>query len=291
MTAAGGEWRGAMRRLSLGLPTLFGLKRRGFFIPYRYADTVPEIPAQVVAYPALKRRFDDASDGFRDLLGSMQEYGPALQAIGRDGACKARWDQDWFPRLDAAAAYTLTRLRKPVRIVEIGSGHSTRFFARAIADEGLDTAVTAIDPAPRADISALPRVTVIRDVVQKAGRDVFAALRPGDFLSVDSSHILMPGTDVDLVLNEVLAALPAGVAVHFHDIFLPWPYPQAWAWREYNEQQGVAALLAGSRAWRPLWSSAYASRLLWTPGACPALDALPLTPGAPESSLWLVKES
>ncbi len=279
-----------MRRLSLGLSTLLGLRRRGFFIPYRYADTVPQTPAAQIAYPALKERFDAAASGFEELLAAMESLGPALQAIGRDRTCKARWDQDWFPRLDAAAAYTLTRLRKPARIVEIGSGHSTRFFARAVVDEGLDTAVTAIDPAPRADITALPRVSVIREVVQKADRRAFAALRPGDILSVDSSHILMPGTDVDLVLNEILPGLPAGVLIHFHDIFLPWPYPAAWAWREYNEQQGVAALLAGSDDWRVLWSSAYAARLLLKPGRFSTLDALPLTPGAPESSLWLIKE-
>ena len=290
MTAAGGEWRGTVRRLSLGLSTLLGLRRRGFFIPYRYADTVPETPSSEVAYPALKERFDTAAGGFEELLAAMETLGPALQAIGRDGACKARWDQDWFPRLDAAAAYTLTRLRKPARIVEIGSGHSTRFFARAAADAGLSTQITAIDPQPRADITALGTVSVLREVVQSADRGVFAALEPGDFLSVDSSHILMPGTDVDLVLNEILPALPAGVLVHFHDIFLPWPYPEAWAWREYNEQQGVAALLAGSDAWRPLWSSAYAARLLWMPDRYAALKTLPLTPDAPESSLWLVKQ-
>ena len=44
------------------------------------------------------------------------------------------------------------RETKPARIVEVGSGHSTRFMARAVRDGGLATAITAIDPAPRADI-------------------------------------------------------------------------------------------------------------------------------------------
>ena len=33
--------------------------------------------------------------------------------------------------------------------------------------------------------------------------------------------------------------------VHFHDVFLPDPYPEAWAWRGYNEQQAIAVLLQG----------------------------------------------
>ena len=44
--------------------------------------------------------------------------------------------------------------------------------------------------------------------------------------------------------------------MHLHDIFLPDDYPAAWAWRGYNEQQGVAALLAGG-GFRPIFSSRY----------------------------------
>ena len=49
----------------------------------------------------------------------------------------------------------------------------------------------------------------------------------------------MPGSDVDLLLNEVLPQLRPGVLIHLHDIFLPDPYPAGWAWRGYNEQVAV----------------------------------------------------
>ena len=55
----------------------------------------------------------------------------------------------------------------------------------------------------------------------------------------------MPGTDVDFLLNRILPALPAGVLVHVHDVFLPDDYPADWEWRGYNEQLGVAALIQG----------------------------------------------
>ena len=55
--------------------------------------------------------------------------------------------------------------------------------------------------------------------VQRAPRALFAELRAGDVLVVDSSHVLMPGSDVDLLFNDVMPALPAGAIVHVHDIF------------------------------------------------------------------------
>ena len=55
----------------------------------------------------------------------------------------------------------------------------------------------------------------------------------------------MPGTDVDWLLNRILPGLAVGILVHFHDVFLPDAYPPAWAWRGYNEQQAIAALLQG----------------------------------------------
>ena len=69
------------------------------------------------------------------------------------------------------------------------------------------------------------------------------ALAANDMLFIDSSHQLKPGSDVEFLLNAVLPLLPAGVRVHFHDIFLPDDYPAHWGWRRYNEQAAVAALI------------------------------------------------
>ncbi len=118
--------------------------------------------------------------------------------------------------------------------------------------------------------------------------DIFAELAAGDILAIDSSHILMPGSDVDLLLNHVLPALPAGVVVHIHDIFLPDDYPAVWAWRSYNEQLGVAALLNGG-GWQPLFASHFAATRMATEKGSGVLAGLPLEDGAFESSLWLKK--
>lgn len=278
--------RAGARRLAFGLLTTLNLKRRGFFIPYRYADQVPD-RGERGSYDTLASHFAEAEPIFSAMLESMDLHADALTAIGSEDAPQPRWMQDWFPRLDGAVAYVMVRETRPGRIIEIGSGHSTRFMARAIRHGGLQTRITAIDPAPRADIEGLG-ATLIRQIVQNAGARVFEALEPGDILFIDSSHILMPGTDVDFLFNRVLPVLPGGVLVHVHDVFLPDDYPPNWEWRGYNEQLGVAALLQG-RGFRLLWASHYAATRMAAAVAGSVAGRLPLMPGAHETSLWMVK--
>ena len=215
------------------------------------------------------------------LLSSIEDYRAELEAIGFEPPPAPRWNQDWFPRLDAAAAYAMVRNTRPRRIVEVGSGHSTRFLARAVADGGLDTRITAIDPQPRATLAGLA-VEWLRTPVERLAS--FPALEADDILFIDSSHQRKPGNDVDYLFERVLPRLPAGVRVHFHDIFLPDDYPAEWAWRRYDEQAHVKQLIDEGR-FRVEFSSHAVSQ---TPLEG-VLARLPLMPGALESSLWLTK--
>jgi predicted O-methyltransferase YrrM len=233
------------------------------------------------------RLFGAAGPRFLATLARIDAYGAALGAIGADAPPLPRWDQDWFPRLDAAAAYVLARDLAPRRIVEVGSGHSTRFMARAIADGCLATVLTSIDPAPRATIDGLA-VRHLRMRVEEAGLAPFAAIAPGDLLFIDSSHKRAPGNDVAFLYDEVVPRLPAGALLHIHDIFLPDGYPPDWAWRGYDEQDVVAALLDAG-GFELLWASGYAAAHLADAVARSAVSRLPLVPGARESSLWLRK--
>ena len=275
-----------LRRLRLGLSTLLGLKKQGFFIPYRYADQVPA-RAHRGPYEGLEPIFAEAADTFAGVLRLMTGHAEAFRAIGGAPPPAPRWEQDWFPRLDAAALYVLMREAKPARIVEIGSGHSTRFMMRAARDGGFSIDVTAIDPAPRADIEGTG-ARLIRSTVQGAGLAPFAQLAEGDILFIDSSHILMPGTDVDMLFNHVLPSLKRGVMVHVHDVFLPDDYPPEWEWRGYNEQLAVATLIQGG-GYRLLWASQYALTRMPVAIAGSVARTLPLVEGAKESSIWLVK--
>ena len=277
------------RRSLLALATALGLAPRGFFIPYRHAATVPK-PADRAPYLALLVLLKEHEAAFAGVLADIDRLAGALRAIGAAPPPAPRWRQDWFPRLDAAVAYTLIRGARPRRVVEVGSGHSTRFIARAAGDGGFPCAITAIDPAPRAALDGLAAVTALRTPVHRVGCAPFEALEAGDVLFVDSSHILMPGTDVDFLINRVLPRLPSRVLIHVHDIFLPDDYPPDWAWRGYNEQLAVAALLSGGR-YTPVFASHYvATRMREALGGTVVAD-LPLPDGARESSLWLRKRS
>jgi len=223
---------------------------------------------------------------FAARLRDLARYRDDFARFGGDPPAP-RFEQDWFPRLDAAIAYALVRERRPRRIVEIGSGHSSRVMARAISDGGLPSDFTAIDPQPRAPLAGLP-VRHINRRLQEVPRDIFAALGAGDILFIDSSHKLTPGSDVELLMTRILPAIPAGVLVHIHDIFLPGGYPASWSWRNYNEQSAVAALFQGGR-WAPLFASSFVLSQMANEFAESIAASLPLPAGAIESSLWLEK--
>jgi predicted O-methyltransferase YrrM len=278
--------RSRLRRLAFGLSTVLGLKRRGIFIPYRYADRLPAA-GRADAYPRQGELLRGREPAMRGWLDTLDGFDADLRAIPETGGPpEPRWNQGWFAPLDAAMAYTLVRTRKPRRIVEVGSGHSTRFLARAVKDGGLGTEITCIDPDPRATLAGQP-VTFRRETLQQAGLQAVAELLPGDVLFVDSSHVLAPGSDVDLVLTQLLAHLPQGALVHVHDIFLPDDYPAAWAWRGYNEQSGVALILTSG--WRVLFASHYAASRMATRVQGGTLGRLAGDAAAIPSSLWLEK--
>lgn len=273
------------RRLSMGLATVLGLRKRGFFLPYRYAASVQ--PPH--GYPALEGSFRAATADFKARLDDIDALQPDIDALTKhDRGC--RLDQEWFPRLDALAAYAMVRKQKPACIVEVGSGHSTRFMAAAIADGGLSTGLTCIDPEPRASLKGLD-VAWRQTVLQTAPKEDFDALRSGDFLFIDSSHLLMPGTDVDHLIGYILPSLPTGLILHIHDIFLPDGYPTSWTWRGYNEQSAIAALLQGG-GYRLLFASRYIATRMGdrlTKSPCLALARVKPDRDELSSSLWLEK--
>jgi predicted O-methyltransferase YrrM len=295
-------WRARRRRFTLGLPTVLGAEPRGFFIPYRYAATLPDA-ASLPVYEAVDALFESERATFAAVLDELAIYAEAFAAIaaesdGNRAPGAPRFDQDWFPTLDAAIAYRMVRTLRPQRIVEIGSGHSTRFMARAIADGGLATKLTAIDPAPRAAIASLAIEHVADTVPPQRGDDdafarfgvrhAFEQLTAGDVLFIDSSHILMPGNDVDYLFNRVLPALPVGAIVQVHDILLPDPYPASWTWRGYNEQNALVPWLLGG-GYRPLFAAHFVATRMADALARSTIARLPGVPGAIAGSLWLEK--
>ena len=276
-----------IRYLSLGLVTLLGIASKGIFIPYRYAESFASITARS-PYKILDRIFSTNEEDFSKILAGIDDFFLDLSKIGPDSSPEPRWNQDWFCRLDAAAAYAIVRTNQPSKIIEVGSGHSTRFLSRAVRDGNLNSIIVAIDPQPRASLSGIKNIKFIQSSLQEIDLEIFMNLCRNDILFVDSSHILMPGSDVDILINRVLPILPSGVLIHFHDIFLPNDYPQDWHWRGYNEQLVVAPLIT-SLAYKPIFSSHYIISQMQDIFNASQLSTIPKPNSGIESSLWLRK--
>ncbi|MEM7429471.1 MAG: class I SAM-dependent methyltransferase, partial [Pseudomonadota bacterium] len=94
------------RLIRMGMRTVTGQAREGFFIPYRYAEGVP---ARVEPYAALEPVFTAAGPRFEAVITEIDALADDFLAIDGAGSDRARWDQYWCPRLDAMAAYTMVR--------------------------------------------------------------------------------------------------------------------------------------------------------------------------------------
>ncbi|TAH09080.1 MAG: class I SAM-dependent methyltransferase [Sphingobacteriia bacterium] len=150
---------------------------------------------------------------------------------------------------DAEMYYLFIRNLKPKRIVEIGSGFSTLIAVEAIKKNKFDafhTELTCIEPYEFDWLETIPEVTVLRQKVEEVSLDFFAGLNAGDFLFIDSSHIIRPGNDVLFEYLNVLPVLKKGVIIHIHDIFSPNHYLEEWLVgmkRFWNEQYLLEAYL------------------------------------------------
>ena len=79
----------------------------------------------------------------------------------------------WNPSDLAVVAYALVRNRAPKRIIEIGSGHSTRFLARAMRDGEIDGRITAVDPHPCTSLLGIRDLELLHTPVQDFGLQVY----------------------------------------------------------------------------------------------------------------------
>ncbi len=150
---------------------------------------------------------------------------------------------DFFSFSDGIFYHCMIRHLQPKNVVEIGSGFSScvlldtndLFFRSAIR-------CTFIDPEPQRLYGLLKaedrmRIEILPKRLQDVDLGVFRKLAAGDILFIDSSHVAKTGSDVNLIIFEILPSLAPGVHVHIHDVFYPFEYPREyvynkWAWNE-----------------------------------------------------------
>lgn len=227
-------WRTRLSLARARLATAAGLKSGGFFIPYKYSA---QLVAPATPYPAVLEIFRKSDAAFRQIVEDIETHIPAFADFGRDDRDPS-WAHTMFPALDGAVAYAMVHAARPARILEIGSGNSTRFMARALRDGDIACRVTCIDPAPRMPVAPLG-VEWIPRILSEDDAGICADFARDDILFIDSSHIMLPGMDVDIQFNRIFPALPAGVLVHLHDVFLPFDYPPALRKWGFSEQSAL----------------------------------------------------
>ena len=164
--------------------------------------------------------------------------------------------------VDAAILHAMVRYHKPRRLIEIGSGDSTRIVAEACLlneKEGAPCEFIAIDAYPGAAMEAgFPGLSrLVKRKVQAVSLREFEGC---DLLFVDSSHVVMIGGDVNFLLLEVVPRAKPGCVIHFHDILLPGEYWKEWV-RErrlfWSEQYLLWAFLLFNPMFEVIWASRY----------------------------------
>ncbi len=230
--------------------------RGSFFIKVKvdYPGVFKPNPADYVYKPVadLFTRHRAAIERNAKLL-APQMYCPVLDDLptARVNDTDPHWNNGMFERDDARAVYAMTAKLRPRRILEVGSGNSTKFFRKAITDHRINCELVCIDPQPRAEIT-----TVADHVIYEHVKDVdvrhFASLRDGDILFWDGSHIAYNGTDTTHLYLSILPLIKQNVYVHIHDIQLPNEYEAGYSAHYYNEQYMLATLLLNSAEWLPV---------------------------------------
>lgn len=224
-----------------GAGTNAALKRGALPLPVHFYSPVPDL-GDLNRRQVWSRRSELPGVAFRPeaqvayLLELGAKYGRecAWSAEPTDDPTAFHTENLSFSFGCAASAHCVIRDTKPRRLVEIGSGMSSKVLSAALKlneDEDAQSAVyTIIDPYPSPVLQTLTgtRPHVVAKRVEDLDATFFEELERGDILFIDSGHVVRIGGDVNFLVLEVLPRLKAGVVVHFHDIGLPYEYPEVY---------------------------------------------------------------
>jgi predicted O-methyltransferase YrrM len=180
---------------------------------------------------------------------SRDELAAFPMAVQPDG--QFYFTNKYYEAGDAEYLYSLIRLLKPNRIIEVGSGFSTLMADAAVRknraeDPGYKPKHICIEPYERAWLESVGP-DIIRKRVEDCDLALFAELGHNDILFIDSSHVIRPQGDVLFEYQRIIPALNPGVIVHVHDIFTPRDYPKKWVLKDrllWNEQYLLESFLS-----------------------------------------------
>jgi hypothetical protein len=195
--------------------------------------------------------------GQLDLLGQLtyaDEFGDFVEQEKKVTSEKGfRFNNAAFETGDADFLFQMIRHFNPQKIIEVGSGSSTKIARGALSrnakEGGPKRTHICIEPYEQPWLESFDDLELVRSKVEDCEIDWPSALASGDLLFIDSSHMIRPQGDV---LHEYLSIIPqlqSGVIVHVHDIFSPRDYLDDWIRRDvrfWNEQYLLEATLGNS---------------------------------------------
>ena len=159
----------------------------------------------------------------------LKPYEEEYQNIGKCVFGLKEVDMPSFAPINALALYAFIRHLKQKKMIEMGSGMSTKITATAFKmneQEGHVGQFIAIEPFPSKELQkgydGLHRL--ISRKVEDVELDIFKELGNNDILFIDSSHTVKVLGDVNHLYLNIIPQLNPGVVIHIHDIFFPVEY-------------------------------------------------------------------
>ena len=248
------------------------VKKHGAFPPGHYHSPIPnqdEILAYISSRKPPEMELPDVNVNKEKQFMLLKDYRQFYEELPfpekpKQG-CRYYYENGWYSYSDAIFLYSFLRKHLPKRIIEIGSGFSSavmldtieRFFS-------FRPEMTFVEPNPDRlkdllTIHDADRVKLVEKKIQEVPSELFSTLESGDLLFIDSSHVLKCGSDLQLLMFEILPHLPSGIYVHFHDVFYPFDYPTEWLQegRYWNENYFLRAFLSYNCEWSILFFNSY----------------------------------
>lgn len=137
--------------------------------------------------------------------------------------------KEWgYGPIEADFLFSFICCYQPNKIIQIGSGVSTSIILRALETVNkLDTKIICIEPYPSNYLKKLAKnntIELITEIAQNVPQEIFLDLNKNDLLFIDSTHTVKVGSEVNMIIHEILPRLNEEVFVHFHDIYFPFDY-------------------------------------------------------------------
>jgi hypothetical protein len=232
--------------------------RLGYHVrPIDYYEPLPDFRSISAEQLQRRRPFPNINVSLARQIHLLTELGNKYRMEIGAIAVESRYDfcNPYFSGLDACAYYALIRHLRPRKVMEIGSGYSTKIASLALEanrEEGTLGALVCIEPFPATRLTdSGAEFTLLQERVQDVDSAAFASLGENDILFIDSSHVACVGSDVCAEFLDILPHLKPGVWVHVHDIFFPKDYPEEWVIGRrmaFNEQYILEAFLSFNAA-------------------------------------------